>query len=363
MEPLSFEFAISEFDLDLLPIDAALLRADRALLEKAVVDYLSGRFKPLGGRANIAIKDDQVAVTWLPSSLADHEKLFDYTINLLEQGAYKQAEPILRALLKHGNDNGQIALNLGMMLSDQQRLDEAIELLRVATSKMPDSANAWNALGVAYQRQSKPELAVEALQKSHDLSPDNPCTLRNLGALLSESAPEVALGYLRRAAELLPKDQASLYGFALALLRTADTKAADETLKKAIDLAPFTQLAEHCRKERTRIAQVGMRERGGKVRMDVVMYILSALQLFEKVGKQKTGTITFEIALLGRGGLDINDSTQKYSLKSLQGKFSGLHLLALMYTGLKEVAPYQDPGVDFSKEYAQATKMKDVSNE
>ena len=67
-----------------------------------------------------------------------------------------------------------------------------------------------------------------------------------------------------------------------------------------------------------------MREQGGELRMDVVMYILYALQLFEKAGKQKTGTITFEIAMLGRGGLDINDPAQKYVLKSLPGKFSGL---------------------------------------
>ena len=151
------------------------------------------------------------------------------------------------------------------------------------------------------QRQRRPELAVEALQKSHQLDPDNPYTLRNLGALLSESDANSALRYLRRAAQLLPDDQASLYGYALALLRTGDTDRADEVLKRAIDVAPFTEFAERCRQERTKLAHVGMRERGGELRMDVVMYILSALQLFEKAGKQKTGTITFEIAMLGRG--------------------------------------------------------------
>src|SRR5687767_559909 len=78
IEPLTFEFTISDFDLDLLPIDSGLLRADSALLQKALVDYFAGRFKPLGGNANIAIKGDHVAVSWLPSSLAGPEKLFDY---------------------------------------------------------------------------------------------------------------------------------------------------------------------------------------------------------------------------------------------------------------------------------------------
>jgi hypothetical protein len=34
--------------------------------------------------------------------------------------------------------------------------------------------------------------------------------------------------------------------------------------------------------------------------------------------------------MLGRNGLDINDPTDKYTLKALPGKFSGLHLLAVM---------------------------------
>jgi len=35
--------------------------------------------------------------------------------------------------------------------------------------------------------------------------------------------------------------------------------------------------------------------------------------------------------MLGRSGLDINDPDDKYTLKALPGKFSGLHLLAIMF--------------------------------
>ena len=53
---LPFPFRLEQIPprLDLLPIDAALLRSDPKLLQKAVVDYLSSRFTPLGGKANIA---------------------------------------------------------------------------------------------------------------------------------------------------------------------------------------------------------------------------------------------------------------------------------------------------------------------
>jgi tetratricopeptide (TPR) repeat protein len=357
MEPLNFEFDIAEFDLNLLPIDAALLQADPALLQQAVVDYLTAKFKPMGGTANIAVRDGNVAVSWLPSSLAGRAALFEYAISLLQQGAYKQAEPILRALRKHGDEDGMIALNLGMMLSDQRRLDEALELLREAAEKSPDSANAWNALGVGYQRDRQIPPAIGALRRSHELDPTNPYTLRNLGALLSDSSPAESLAYLQRAAELLPRDQQTLYGYAVALRRTGDPRAASATLKRAIDVAPFTQTAEACRAELTLIAHSEVRDRGGEVRMDVVHYLLSALETFESVGKQKTGLITYEIAMIGRSGLDINDPTPKYTLKNMEGSFSGLQLLAHMYAGLKQLAPDQDPGVDFCKEYAQALKM------
>ena len=62
--------------------------------------------------------------------------------------------------------------------------------------------------------------------------------------------------------------------------------------------------------------------------------------------------------MLGRSGLDINDPDEKYSLKSLPGKFSGLHLLAIMYTAFKQIDPRADTGVDFAAEYKAAVQMQ-----
>ena len=56
-------------------------------------------------------------------------------------------------------------------------------------------------------------------------------------------------------------------------------------------------------------------------------------------------------------GLDINDPAKKYKLKSLQGEFSGLHLLSLMYTAFQQFKPGQDVGIDFSNEYQLAQGM------
>ena len=72
----------------------------------------------------------------------------------------------------------------------------------------------------------------------------------------------------------------------------------------------------------------------------------------------KRQQITLEIALKGQTGLDMNDAEPKYTLKSLPGQFSGMHLISIMYVGMKELDPDTDPGVDLSAEYDAAKLMQ-----
>ena len=83
-----------------------------------------------------------------------------------------------------------------------------------------------------------------------------------------------------------------------------------------------------------------------------------ALQILNKLCAQKRQAIELEIAMLGRSGLDINDPDDKYTLKALPGKFSGLHLLAIMYTAFRQIDPTMDTGADFSAEYQAALEMQ-----
>jgi hypothetical protein len=81
-----------------------------------------------------------------------------------------------------------------------------------------------------------------------------------------------------------------------------------------------------------------MRDRSVKgLRPDVNYYIADALNTFEREGIERTKQITSEIAILGMQGLDINNPAQKYMVRSLPGNFSGLELLAMMYTGFKQI--------------------------
>lgn len=68
-----------------------------------------------------------------------------------------------------------------------------------------------------------------------------------------------------------------------------------------------------------------------------------------------------EIATLGRSGLNITDPDDKYTLKSLPGKFSGLRLLAITYTAFRQIDPTMDTGADFSAEFKAATEVQSKS--
>ncbi len=65
-----------------------------------------------------------------------------------------------------------------------------------------------------------------------------------------------------------------------------------------------------------------------------------------------------EIGLLGMKGLSINDPTKTYSIKSMEGKYTGLQLVSIMYAAFQQFAPQQDVGMDFSKEYQAAKNQR-----
>jgi tetratricopeptide (TPR) repeat protein len=175
---------------------------------------------------------------------------------------------------------------------------------------------------------------------------------------MARKDPQEALRYLKRAAKLLPSDQAAQYTHGKCLMDIGSLADADPVLKKAIALNERSEIADLCREARIKITRRNLKApvpRG--LRSDVVVFCLAALETFKEVGRERTQAIAFEIASLGNRGLNIKDRTSRYLLLSLPGEFSALQLIVYMYVGLKKVAPRTDAGIDFSKEYEFALAM------
>jgi len=268
----------------------------------------------------------------------------------------------LESLTKSAPASAPVLYNLGICYSELGQFDEAIIRLKRAVQLEPGHAHAWVGIGSAYHRMRKPELALEAFEKAAEADPRDGYTQRNLGGILIgfKRIPE-AVERLRKALALMPDDPQSIFGLATAL-EEVGTDAADEEADalnlRFIQEYPTSPMVETAEKARTAFAQKRLKSRSvGGFRPDVMMYIASALKTFSKQGPKDCRAIALEIAMLGRTGLDINDPSEKYNLKSLPGTFSGLHLLAIMYTAFQQIDPTMETGADFDAEYRAALEM------
>lgn len=304
----------------------------------------------------IKFDDAELKVVWIPDGgIVPIQSL----IGMLEKGQYLQAAFLMEVFLTCEDDNPSLLYNLGMAYSDMGKLDRAQLLLQKLLEVEPGNVNGRVAYGVALMRNRDYLSAEEQLRIAVDQEPSNPWAHRNLGgALLNMQRPADAVPYLQKAAEYNPQDERAWYGLGQALELVGDLAKADEAYINALELNEFGDLAEQIRKSRSRLAEKSFRSASpGGERMDAAMYCLDALEMFETMDPSKIQNIGFEIAILGTRGIDINDPEKKYTLKSLPGNFSGLHLVCIEYAAFKEIAPEQDIGIDLASEYHMAIEL------
>jgi tetratricopeptide (TPR) repeat protein len=354
----TFTISVADLDTSLLPKHAQVPNTDA--FRNAVTDLIRSEYRQLGGRARVVIDDKAgtIQVTWRPG--AGQPDPLEVAVAKLKSGNYQEAVRILEILRFQQPERAAVFYNLGMALSDMGRLALAVQHLRTVLAIEPDHTNSLVGLGVALARQQKSVEAIQTFRQALDQEPDNPWAHRNLGACLlkQEGKAEEAERHLRRAVELLPVDQQALYGLGQALLALGREKDADEQFIKVIEQDDRTPIAELAKEERSKLAGSSFRTAGGGGgRFDAVMYCVAALERFAQMSRQEVQKVGFEIAILGQSGLDTNDSKQKYTLRSLPGNFSGLHLVSLMYVAFKIIAPDHDVGFDLSKEYQAALAL------
>ena len=356
-KPISFKLPLNRFDLNLLPLNARQTGSEEFKL--AVIAHFTGQYAGKGQQALVSVDDCEIQVLTLPN---DSDPL-EFVMTMLQSGHIQEAVPYLEAMTKTRPDNVQVLFNLGIAYSELGQFDEAVIRLKKAVQLEPKHSHAWTGIGVAYQRMGKLDKALEPMQKAVDADPSDGYGHRNLGAMLiGLGRHDQGLAHLREARKALPHDAQTIYGLATALEAVGgdvNENEADELYTVVIERWPATELAELARTARTKRAHQNMRAKvGGGLRPDVLMYIAGALDTFAKVGPAQTQQITLEIALKGQSGLDINDPEQKYTLKMLPGKFSGMHLVSIMYVGLKALDPNANAGVDLSAEYETALVMR-----
>ncbi|KPF61695.1 hypothetical protein D621_00215 [beta proteobacterium AAP51] len=325
----------------------------------AVMVHFATEYAGQGQTAIVTVDDKEITV----QAFEAETTALDAIMPLLRAGKLAEALPLLESLNKSAPNNADVLYNLGVAYSELGQHDEAIIRLKKCVQIDPTYAHAWVGIGNAYYRLRKKEQALDAFEKAVKANPKDGYTRRNLGGmLLGSGRSQEAVEHLRQALALMPDDAQSIFGLASALEAVGTEEAleeADGLHRRVIEEHPTAPFVEQSEKARTAYSQRLLKAKSiGGFRPDVMMYISDALKTFKRLGPQGTRSLTLEIAMLGRNGLDVNDSTAKYKLKAVPGQFSGLQLLSIMYAAFQTIDPSADIGANFKAEYDAALKMQ-----
>lgn len=354
-EDLIFTLAWTDIDPANLPPDSR--EPGTAVFRKAVIDFLAQQYESVGGKTQIIFNDTERSLEVRWAAATGIRALEGKAREALDRRDFGVAVPLLKALIAHSPDDQMHRYNLGMVYSDQGKLAEAKVLLERALALAPDHINSVVALGVVHARAGDLDSAIRALRHAVRLEPGNTYAHQNLGACLLKQGHAVeAAGHFRDSLRIEPNNVQSQMGLAQSLETEGDLHEADELYQTILKATRHGQAAELAKEGRTRIAHALLRKAGGE-RPDIVMYCLGALERFQEMADQEIASVGREIAILGMKGLDINESDQKYTLTTLSGRFSGLHLVSLMYVAFQKTAPGTDVGIDLSREYQTALAM------
>jgi tetratricopeptide (TPR) repeat protein len=279
-------------------------------------------------------------------------------VDLATSGRLAEAKSVFEEILLEDPRNSEVLYNLGMCFTDLSQPDKSVTVLKKSIEYNPNHSNSYVALGYTYSKMGDSESAKKYFLYALKLDPDNSYAMRNLGGIFGKNGDiEKSLYYLEKSQVLNPSDVLTIYGLGYCYQELKDYQKADQYYHRLLEIGAPSNLKELARDGLRDIAITTLKSKG--FRMDAVMYMLSALKLFKEVSENRVREISFEIALKGISGLDINNPDKKYTINSLTGIFTGLQLVSYMYVGFKQIAPDQDLGMDFSIEYDMAIKLAD----
>ena len=109
---------------------------------------------------------------------------------LIEDKNYEKAQIEINALLKSDSDNPQLLFINGVLLSENNKVDEAIKVFESLTKTHPNLPEPYNNLAVLYAQQGDFPKAKHALEQSIKTHPSYATAHINLGDLYTRMASE-----------------------------------------------------------------------------------------------------------------------------------------------------------------------------
>jgi tetratricopeptide (TPR) repeat protein len=154
-------------------------------------------------------------------------------------GNFVEAQAIYRQILARHPDNPDALHLLGLLALQMGEPDRAIELISLAVTHSPRSAEFYINLGMAHEQTGRPERAVQSYEQAISLNPRLPQAFNNLShALWKLGHFSPAIDAARQAVALVPNYAAAHNNLGNALLAAGEFTEAAEQFRKAIELQP-----------------------------------------------------------------------------------------------------------------------------
>ena len=106
-------------------------------------------------------------------------------LSFRQSGTYRDMETLWRATISRNPDSAMAHNNLGMLLVQTDRLNEAMYYLQRAVALNPNNAEAHNNLGNAWRAKGRLEQALDEFQRAAELRPTVAIYHANIGGVLT----------------------------------------------------------------------------------------------------------------------------------------------------------------------------------
>jgi tetratricopeptide (TPR) repeat protein len=217
-------------------------------LEDPILAKISGirddpRALLVRGIRQAELGDLPAAITTHEAALAGDPSLLQARMNLISlygrAGRYAEGEQQYHEAVKLGGDTADMHYDFGVLLSLQQKWEQAGAAYEKAIAANPSHARARNNLGESFERRRMVERALDAYRSAVEVRPDFRLARFNVGRmLLALGQPSEAVKELEKIAE--PRDQEApryLFGLSVAYLRAGRKEDAIKWAKDAKALA------------------------------------------------------------------------------------------------------------------------------
>ena len=179
---------------------------------------------------------------------------------LQDLGRIDEAMAHYQAALRIKADYAEAHHNLGITLQTRGHLDEAISHFHEALRIKPDYAKAHNNLGAALAVQGDIDKAMAHFHEALRIKPDDPLAQNNLGnALQSLGRTEEAISHFHEALRIKPDYAEAHYNWGNSLAIQGRLKDAAEHFQKALSLKPTLTAA----RENLRRTEVLLHQKNG----------------------------------------------------------------------------------------------------